>query len=166
VDTARSSDMPMQDARPYGCERAEVHHTLNAGALGSVRLRMIKRLTPTLAICCAAAAFAVVAAALDLGADTAYSAGPPAAVSADAKPVVTIRNRAFSLSVTSVKPGATVEVVNRDGEPHTLTAADDAFDTKVIDGGGTASFVAPTTPGTYRFLCNIHPSMKGELTVT
>jgi plastocyanin len=123
---------------------------------------MTKRLTPTLAICCAAFAFAGTAAVLDLGADTPYA---PAAVAApDGRAAVAIEN--FAFSVATAAPGATVEVVNRDGTEHTLTAADGAFDTKVLTAGATGSFTAPLTPGAYRFLCNIHPSMKGELTVS
>ena len=122
---------------------------------------MTKRLTPTLAICCAGFAFACTAAALDLGKDAVYA---PAAVAAtDGRPTIAIQGFAFSAATAA--PGATVEVVNRDGTEHTLTAADGTFDTNVISGGATATFTAPLTPGTYRFLCNIHPSMKGELTV-
>jgi plastocyanin len=123
---------------------------------------MVQRLTPTLAICCAATAFAVGAAIADWGADS--TSQPPAAVAADGTPSLTIEN--FAFSALSVPAGATVEVVNRDGAPHTVTAGDGAFDTKVIDGGATASFVAPSDPGEHRFACNIHASMQGVLTVT
>ena len=122
---------------------------------------MTKRLTPTLAICCAAFAFACTAAALDLGRDSVYA--PAAVASPGGGTAIALQGFAFSAATAS--PGATVEVVNRDGTEHTLTAADGSFDTKVITGGGTGSFTAPLTPGTYRFLCNIHPSMKGELVV-
>jgi plastocyanin len=121
---------------------------------------MTKRLTPPLAICCAGVAFAIVAAAFDLGAD---KVKVPSAVAADGTPVVVIENFAFSGS--TVAPGATVEVRNADGAPHTVTEADNLFDSGIIDAGATGSFVAPTAPGTYRILCNVHPSMKGELIV-
>ena len=122
---------------------------------------MTKRLTPTLAICCAAFAFACTAAALDLGADTVYA--PSAVAASDGGAAVAIENFAFSAATAA--PGATVEVVNRDGTEHTLTAADGAFDTKVLTAGQTGSFAAPLASGNYNFLCNIHPSMKGTLVV-
>jgi plastocyanin len=122
---------------------------------------MTKRLTPTLAICCAAFAFACTAAALDLGRDSVYAPAAVASPSGDA----TVAIQGFAFSSTTARPGATVEVWNRDGTEHTLTAADGSFDTKVISAGGRATFTAPLTPGTYRILCNIHPSMKGQLVV-
>jgi plastocyanin len=121
---------------------------------------MTKRLTPTLAICIAGAAFAVVAAIFDLGAD---KVSVPSAVAADGTPVVVIQD--FAFSGTTVAPGATVEVRNQDGVPHTVTEADNLFDSGIVDAGATGSFVAPAAPGTYRILCNVHPSMKGELIV-
>lgn len=39
-----------------------------------------------------------------------------------------------------------------------------AFDTDSIDDGATATFTAPSTPGSYSFICAIRP-MTGTLTV-
>jgi plastocyanin len=39
-----------------------------------------------------------------------------------------------------------------------------AFDVD-IRGGGTATFTAPTAPGTYAYHCTYHPNMHGTLTV-
>ncbi len=122
---------------------------------------MSKRLTPTLAICVAGFAFACTAAALDLGADTVYA--PAAVASSDGGAAVAIEGFAFSPAAAT--PGADVDVVNRDGTEHTLTAADGTFDTGVLVAGQTATFTAPLAPGDYNFLCNIHPSMKGTLIV-
>jgi plastocyanin len=66
----------------------------------------------------------------------------------------------------SVKAGAKVEVRNEDSATHTVTADDGSFDTKDVSAGGEASFTAPSTPGTYKFHCNIHSSMTAELVVT
>lgn len=66
----------------------------------------------------------------------------------------------------SVKAGATVEIRNMDSVGHTVTADDGGFDSKEVSGGGEGSITAPSTPGTYAFHCNIHPSMKGQLVVT
>lgn len=65
----------------------------------------------------------------------------------------------------TVAPGATVTVVNSDSAEHSVTAdTDKAFDVDV-DGKGTATFTAPTKPGTYAYHCSYHPSMHGELVV-
>jgi plastocyanin len=35
-----------------------------------------------------------------------------------------------------------------------------------VDPGTTTTFTAPTTPGAYKFHCNIHTYMMGTLNVT
>ncbi len=65
-----------------------------------------------------------------------------------------------------VKPGQTIQVVNGDGVPHTLTADDGSFDSGVISGGASGSFATPDADGSFSFICTIHPSMSGELTVS
>ncbi len=66
----------------------------------------------------------------------------------------------------SVAPGAKVMVANADKVAHTVTAdsGGDVFDVN-IDAGGTASFTAPTKPGTYEFHCIYHGNMHGTLVV-
>jgi plastocyanin len=71
----------------------------------------------------------------------------------------------FTFSTVTVSPGARVEVKNLDGFEHTATSADGAFDTGSLAGGATATVTAPTAAGDYAFICQIHPSMKGVLTV-
>jgi len=65
-----------------------------------------------------------------------------------------------------VEPGQTIQVINDDGVPHTLTAEDGSFDSGVIGGGDGGSFATPAADGTFSFICTIHPSMSGELTVS
>ena len=80
---------------------------------------------------------------------------------------IVIENFAFSPADLQVRPGEKVTVVNRDSASHTVTATGDkAFDTGTIRAGATATFTAPSTPGSYSYLCTIHPNMKGTLTVT
>lgn len=81
-----------------------------------------------------------------------------------AGPVDTITIKAFAFSALTVKPGATVHVVNADQASHTATRQD-GFDTGTIAGGATGSFGAPKQPGAYDYVCSIHPFMKGTLTV-
>ena len=65
----------------------------------------------------------------------------------------------------SVAPGATIEVRNDDSAAHTVTSDDDAFEEVIVEGGQTATFTAPTEPGTYPYVCTFHPGMESTLVV-
>jgi molecular chaperone DnaK len=78
-------------------------------------------------------------------------------------PTVLITDLTFSTAAAA--PGSTVFVRNADTVAHTLTANDGSFTTGVIEPGATASFTAPSEPGTYAFSCEIHPEMAGSLVV-
>ncbi|MFG3037183.1 cupredoxin domain-containing protein [Streptomyces sp. NPDC048330] len=79
---------------------------------------------------------------------------------------IDIKDFRFAPADLVVAPGARVFVVNEDSAPHTVTAEDaNAFGTGTFEGGQTAAFTAPLTAGTYRYVCDIHPSMTGTLTV-
>lgn len=130
----------------------------------------MNRLTPTLVICAGAAAVVVpMLAAPAERPDSAPSAAAPTddASSSATSPAggVELLVEGFAFAPVSVAAGATVTVVNRDGDAHTVTASDATFDA-FVPGGGSASFAAPATAGTYSFVCDIHPSMSGRLTVT
>jgi plastocyanin len=79
-------------------------------------------------------------------------------------PTIEIEGFAFS-ALDPVAPGTEVAVANLDAAQHTLTADDGSFNTEGIDGGATTAITAPDSPGTYAFVCRIHPSMTGTLTV-
>jgi plastocyanin len=64
-----------------------------------------------------------------------------------------------------VAPGTKITVVNQDRAPHTVTARDNSFDTGTIAGGQRAEITAPSSPGTYPYICAIYPSMTGTLFV-
>ncbi len=71
----------------------------------------------------------------------------------------------YTFTPLTAAPGQTVRVLDGDDEPHTVTAEDGSFDTGSFDKTEPGSFTAPTTPGTYKIICRIHPSMHGTLTV-
>jgi plastocyanin len=52
-----------------------------------------------------------------------------------------------------------------DTTTHTNTADKGEWNTGDIDAGASATFTAPSKPGTYGFHCNIHNFMTGTLTV-
>ncbi len=73
----------------------------------------------------------------------------------------------FSFSGLEVKAGSRVLVQNQGPAAHTLTAENNRFDTGSIAAGSNASLNVPSTPGTYKIRCTIHPTrMTGELKVT
>jgi plastocyanin len=79
-------------------------------------------------------------------------------------PTIQIEGFAFS-ALDPVDPGTEITVANLDGAQHTLTADDGSFNSGGLDGGAATTITAPDAPGTYTFVCNIHPSMTGSLTV-
>jgi plastocyanin len=97
-------------------------------------------------------------------ATTAVPTGGGAPAAAD---TIVISNFAFSPATLTVAPGATVTVKNQDSTTHTVTASGNkVFDTGGVNAGATATFKAPTTPGSYPYTCTIHPFMKGTLKVS
>lgn len=89
-----------------------------------------------------------------------------AAPAAGPEPVtVTIKNFAFVPASLSVRAGARVRFVNEDEEPHTVTASDKSFDSEGLDVHQSWQHMF-ATPGSYAYFCELHPAMKGLITVT
>jgi amicyanin len=93
---------------------------------------------------------------------TASSTTPTAPVVGDA---VSIDNFAFSPATLTVYVGRAVTWTNHDEEPHTVAANDGSFHSPGMDANGTYSFTF-TKPGTFDYLCSIHPFMHGTVVVT
>ena len=78
---------------------------------------------------------------------------------------IVISNMSYTVP-PSVSPGQQLTIVNNDSANHTVTADENnLFDVRVSGGGGSSSFTAPTTPGTYPFHCKYHANMHGVLIV-
>jgi plastocyanin len=82
-----------------------------------------------------------------------------------AKAIIKIRNFKFEPANVAIAVGETVQLINLDEEPHTATSTDGAFNSKGLDTNQTWNYTA-TKPGTFPYICSIHPFMKGTLTVT
>ena len=96
---------------------------------------------------------------------TSSSAGAAGTSSAKAAAAITIKDFEYGTPVT-VAPGSMVAVTNTDSAGHTVTSDQGtAFDVPVQGHGGTATFTAPSAPGTYTYHCNYHPNMHGTLVV-
>jgi plastocyanin len=81
---------------------------------------------------------------------------------------VTISDFSFEPADLTVNSGTTVTWTNDEGEPvHTVTSDDGApaeFDSDDIDPGGTFEFTFDEA-GEYPYVCKIHASMNGTVTV-
>lgn len=98
-------------------------------------------------------------------ADPYGGATSPADGGADAAAGPTVTAEGFAFSELTVAPNAEFTFANADGATHTLTADDGSFDSASVAAGESTTLAAPSTPGTYAFHCEIHPSMAGTLTV-
>ncbi len=78
---------------------------------------------------------------------------------------IKIHNFKYEPANLAIAVGKTVQFINTDEEPHTATATDGAFNSKALDTNQTWNYTA-TKPGTFPYICSIHPFMKGTLTVT
>ena len=87
----------------------------------------------------------------------------PQAEPAAAANQVVIQNMAFDPATLSVAAGATVTFVNQDAMTHTVTSDEGAFDVQ-LSAGQSAQMTFPGA-ATYAYHCEIHPSMRGTLTV-
>jgi len=78
--------------------------------------------------------------------------------------VVEIQKLKFVPAMLEVSPGDTIVWVNRDIVPHTITATDKSWDSKIIKKAGEWQMeVQGDTPGSY--LCRFHPVMKARFTI-
>jgi plastocyanin len=130
---------------------------------------MTRRLTGSLVVCAAAGLFTAGTLLVNpqpRPSARALAAATPAAPSALAPGAAPtpLAIADFRFAPVSVRPGGVVAVTNADGDEHTVSATDGSFAVRV-GGGATASFTAPAAPGSYAFVCDIHPSMRGRLVV-
>jgi plastocyanin len=110
----------------------------------------------------AAALFAL--ALLGLASVGASRAAEPAAAPIAGNGTITIRNFMFEPMSLEIAAGTTVTWKNFDGEPHTIHSIDDAFRSGALDQNDTFSFKFDK-PGTYRYVCSIHPQMVASIVV-
>jgi len=78
---------------------------------------------------------------------------------------VSISDFKFNPATLTVPVGATVTWTNQDEEPHTIAAKDGSFHSPGMDTHGTYSYTF-TAPGSYDYICSIHPFMTGTVVVT
>jgi plastocyanin len=77
---------------------------------------------------------------------------------------ISAQNFMFSPATITVKAGATVTWVNLDEEPHTIFSDVGLFRSSALDTKERFSYTFDK-PGTYHYICTIHPRMTGTIIV-
>lgn len=89
-------------------------------------------------------------------------------VNADEKPPsaleVKIENFAFTPPTLTVPAGTQVTWINKDDIPHNIVDKDHGFKSKALDTNEKFSYTFEK-PGTYAYICSIHPAMTGKVIV-
>jgi plastocyanin len=75
---------------------------------------------------------------------------------------VRIINLSFDPAEITVPTGAAVAWTNDDSVPHTVTSVDGIFDSGIFDPGGSFSWTFDQ-PGTFPYVCQLHPQMQGTV---
>ena len=78
---------------------------------------------------------------------------------------VSVKNFAFAPSDITVVAGTTVTWTNEDGVAHDIFASSAGFKSPVLNQGDAATHTF-SKPGTYHYICSIHPFMHGTVVVT
>ena len=79
---------------------------------------------------------------------------------------VVIQGFSFNPAHITVKRGTRVTWINRDMTKHTATASNGAFDSGILRPGQSYSHTFKTAGRTNKYHCEIHPFMRGSVTVT
>jgi plastocyanin len=87
----------------------------------------------------------------------------PAAAAMGAQRTVTIEAVQFEPATITVARGDTVSWINKDPFPHTVTDRG-VFDSGEIAAGKSWKWTARKA-GVYDYVCTLHPTMKGSVTV-
>lgn len=77
---------------------------------------------------------------------------------------VEIEDYAYNPDPVTIEEGGKVTWINKDSVAHTATADDGSFDTGAIEEGKLKSETFKQ-PGTYNYICSIHPTMHGTIEV-
>jgi plastocyanin len=96
----------------------------------------------------------------------AMAGGAVAQQAASGTAEIDIKNFAFVPATLTVAAGTAVTWVNQDEEPHNIVdlAKPHVFRSPGIDGGEKYTFVFDK-PGTYEYVCSVHPHMHGTIVV-
>ena len=125
----------------------------------------MKRLTLTLGLLALAA---VLAACSGASAAPEGTTQPPADGTGDVS--IVAKDIAFKTTDVAVKAGArvTIDFDNQDGAPHNIAISDangqSVFKGEIVSSKQVTYNVPALAAGTYTFICEVHPNMKGTIT--
>ena len=94
-----------------------------------------------------------------------WAQGSSSSTSSTGAPGVTISDFGFHAADITVTAGTTIEWTNTDGFNHSVVAEDGSFHSDPLGQGDTFSHTFDTV-GTFNYICGIHASMTGTVTVT
>ena len=77
---------------------------------------------------------------------------------------IVIQSFHFLPPTLTIAAGTAVTWSNHDEEPHNVVSPERAFRSKAIDGGEKFTTVFDK-PGTYNYICAVHPHMRGKIVV-
>ena len=77
---------------------------------------------------------------------------------------IRIKDYKFVPKELNIKTGTTLTWTNNDPAPHTIMTADGNIQSNPLEKGETKTYTFDT-PGTYNYICGIHPFMKGTIVV-
>jgi plastocyanin len=100
----------------------------------------------------------------EAGDDSAGGSAPAPSGDATRSEKVEIVDFAYDPDPVTIEAGGKVIWQNEDSAPHTATAEDGSFDTGTLEEGKLKSETFKE-PGTYAYICSIHPDMEGTVEV-
>ena len=127
----------------------------------------MKRLTLTFG---ALALAAVLAACSGASAAPGAQSTPPAGTTSGAAVAVVAKDIKFVTPAATVKAGAAfaIDFDNQDGAPHNIAISDTSgakvFKGDIVSSSKVTYQVPALAAGTYTFVCEVHPDMKGTIT--
>ena len=98
---------------------------------------------------------------------TTEAAKPASDGATESTSAIKIVDFVYDPAAATVKAGEKISIPNADAAPHTITdtGSGKAFDSGTIKGKATGSLTIDKA-GTYAYICEFHPFMKGKITVT
>jgi plastocyanin len=94
----------------------------------------------------------------------AIAANIPAQADSPASSEIQIKDFMFTPVTITVRAGAVVAWANKDDEPHTVASDSGLFRSGALDTNDRFTFKFDK-PGTYHYVCSIHPKMIGTIVV-
>lgn len=76
---------------------------------------------------------------------------------------ISIQNYSFNPTIANVKVGSLVVWVNNDTVAHTVDGGT-VFRSSILQPGDTFSYTF-MSPGSFTYICSLHPNMKGSIIV-